>query len=82
MLCDKLFQAASNGRISNLFLPLIFFIGDMFYRWQLDRLGRDLRHLINTVHDLTTRSIGLKVLTGRGESRLGAFDNQLPLKFG
>jgi len=32
----------------------------------LDRLGRDLRHLINTVHDLTGRGIGLKVLTGHG----------------
>jgi DNA invertase Pin-like site-specific DNA recombinase len=29
-------------------------------------LGRDLRHLVNTVHDLTTRGIGLKVLTGQG----------------
>ncbi|WP_435558418.1 recombinase family protein [Burkholderia cenocepacia] len=29
--------------------------------WKLDRLGRDLRHLINTVHDLTGRGIGLKV---------------------
>jgi DNA invertase Pin-like site-specific DNA recombinase len=28
--------------------------------------GRDLRHLINTVHDLTGRGIGLKVLTGHG----------------
>lgn len=34
--------------------------------WKLDRLGRDLRHLINTVHDLTTRGVGLKVLTGHG----------------
>ncbi|HTR06476.1 MAG TPA: recombinase family protein [Paraburkholderia sp.] len=34
--------------------------------WKLDRLGRDLRHLINTVHDLTGRGIGLKVLTGHG----------------
>ena len=34
--------------------------------WKLDRLGRDLRHLINTVHDLTKRGIGLKVLTGHG----------------
>jgi DNA invertase Pin-like site-specific DNA recombinase len=34
--------------------------------WKLDRLGRDLRHLINTVHDLTTQGIGLKVLTGHG----------------
>ena len=39
-------------------------------RWfrasSMDRLGRDLRHLINTVHDLTARSVGLKVLTGHG----------------
>ena len=34
--------------------------------WKLDRLGRDLRHLINTVHDLTGHGIGLKVLTGHG----------------
>ncbi len=40
--------------------------GDTLVVWKLDRLGRDLRHLINTVHDLTTRSIGLKVLTGHG----------------
>ena len=33
---------------------------------ELDRLGRDLRHLVNTVHDLTARSVGLKVLTGHG----------------
>jgi hypothetical protein len=32
----------------------------------LDRLGRDLRHLVNIVHDLTGRGIGLKVLTGQG----------------
>lgn len=34
--------------------------------WKLGRLGRDLRHLVNTVHDLTERGIGLKVLTGEG----------------
>lgn len=34
--------------------------------WKLNRLGRDLRHLINTVHDLTGLGIGLKVLTGHG----------------
>ena len=38
--------------------------GDTLVVWKLDRLGRDLRHLINTVHDLTGRGIGLKVLTG------------------
>lgn len=40
--------------------------GDTLVVWKLDRLGRDLRHLINTVHDLTGRGVGLKVLTGHG----------------
>ena len=40
--------------------------GDSLVVWKLDRLGRDLRHLVNVVHDLTTRGIGLKVLTGQG----------------
>ncbi|MBK6616881.1 MAG: recombinase family protein [Nitrosomonas sp.] len=42
--------------------------GDVLIVWKLDRLGRDLRHLINTVHDLTARGVGLKVLTGHGAS--------------
>jgi DNA invertase Pin-like site-specific DNA recombinase len=40
--------------------------GDTLVVWKLDRLGRDLRHLINTVHDLTARGVSLKVLTGHG----------------
>ena len=40
--------------------------GDTLLVWKLDRLGRDLRHLVNIVHDLTDRGIGLKVLTGEG----------------
>jgi DNA invertase Pin-like site-specific DNA recombinase len=40
--------------------------GDTLLVWKLDRLGRDLRHLINIVHDLTGRGVGLKVLTGHG----------------
>ena len=40
--------------------------GDTLAVWKLDRLGRDLRHLINTVHDLTARGVGLKVLNGHG----------------
>ncbi|MFJ6378036.1 recombinase family protein [Pseudarthrobacter oxydans] len=40
--------------------------GDALVVWKLDRLGRDLRHLVNIVHDLTERGIGLKVLTGQG----------------
>ena len=40
--------------------------GDTLVVWKLDRLGRDLRHLVNIVHNLTERGIGLKVLTGQG----------------
>lgn len=39
---------------------------DTLVVWKLDRLGRDLHHLINTVHELTGRGVGLKVLTGHG----------------
>src|SRR3954449_7027939 len=39
---------------------------DTLVVWKLDRLGRDLRHLVNTVHELTTRGVGFKVLTGHG----------------
>ena len=39
---------------------------DTLVIWKLDRLGRDLRHLVNTVHDLTVKDIGFKVLTGQG----------------
>ena len=40
--------------------------GDTLVVWKLDRLGRDLRHLVNLVHELIGRGVGLKVLTGQG----------------
>jgi DNA invertase Pin-like site-specific DNA recombinase len=40
--------------------------GDVLVVWKLDRLGRDLRHLVNTVQDLSDRGIGFKVLSGQG----------------
>ncbi|HUN44144.1 MAG TPA: recombinase family protein, partial [Acetobacteraceae bacterium] len=40
--------------------------GDTLLVWKLDRLGRDLRHLVNLVHDLTASGVGLKVLAGEG----------------
>jgi DNA invertase Pin-like site-specific DNA recombinase len=42
--------------------------GDTLVVWKLDRLGRNLRHLVNVVHDLTGLGIGLKVLAGEGAS--------------
>jgi DNA invertase Pin-like site-specific DNA recombinase len=40
--------------------------GDTLVVWKLDRLDADLPHLVNLVHDLSVRGIGLKVLTGEG----------------
>jgi DNA invertase Pin-like site-specific DNA recombinase len=40
--------------------------GDTLVVWKLDRLGRNLRDLVNTVHELTQGGVGLKVLTGQG----------------
>jgi len=40
--------------------------GDTLLTWKLDRIGRDLRHLVNLVHDLTMRGVGLRVLAGEG----------------
>jgi DNA invertase Pin-like site-specific DNA recombinase len=37
--------------------------GDALVVWRLDRLGRSLRHLIETITDLHTRGIGFKSLT-------------------
>lgn len=42
--------------------------GDTLVVWKLDRLGRDLRHLVNTVHDLAERGVAFRVLTGHGAS--------------
>ena len=40
--------------------------GNSLVIWKLDRLGRDLRHLVATVDGLRERGIGLRVLSGAG----------------
>jgi DNA invertase Pin-like site-specific DNA recombinase len=42
--------------------------GDTLLVWKLDRLGRDLTHLVNLMQDLSKRGVKLKVLTGQGAS--------------
>jgi DNA invertase Pin-like site-specific DNA recombinase len=37
--------------------------GDTLVVWRLDRLGRNLRHLIATVTDLSAREVGFRSLT-------------------
>ena len=40
--------------------------GNTLVAWKLDRLGRDLKHLVATVNDLRAREVGFKVLAGAG----------------
>lgn len=40
--------------------------GDTLIVWKLDRLGRNLRHLVDVVHDLASQQVGFRVLTGQG----------------
>ena len=39
---------------------------DTLVVWKLDRLGRSLRHLVNTIDNLQKNDIGFKVLAGQG----------------
>ena len=40
--------------------------GDTLVVWKIDRLGRNLKHLINIVDELRQKDIGFKVLAGSG----------------
>ncbi|MDR6790597.1 DNA invertase Pin-like site-specific DNA recombinase [Sphingomonas sp. BE138] len=42
--------------------------GDILIVWKLDRLGRNLTHLVETVNKLNARGVGFKVLTSQGAS--------------
>ena len=69
---DHIYEDHASGRIDER-LGLLAALkalrqGDVLIVWKLDRLGRSLHHLVNTIHDLTARGIGFKVLTGHGAS--------------
>lgn len=41
--------------------------GDTLVVWKLDRLlGRNLKHLVDAVHDLSSKGVDFKVLSGQG----------------
>ena len=40
--------------------------GDTLVVWKLDRLGRDLGHLVSVVSGLADREVGLRILAGQG----------------
>jgi DNA invertase Pin-like site-specific DNA recombinase len=40
--------------------------GNTLVVWKLDRLGRDLKHLVGLIDTLNQRQVGLKVLAGAG----------------
>lgn len=69
---EQLYQDAASGRCDDrpgLAACLkALRSGDTLVIWKLDRLGRDLRHLVNLVDELTKRNIGIKVLAGEGAS--------------
>jgi len=64
--CEKVYQDKASGAKTDRpgLDDLLAFIrdGDTLVVWRLDRLGRTLRHLIETVADLEERGIGFRSL--------------------
>ena len=65
--CEKIFSDVASGSKSDRsgLRECIEFArsGDVIVAWKLDRIGRSLKDLIETVNTLKSRDIGLKVLT-------------------
>jgi DNA invertase Pin-like site-specific DNA recombinase len=58
--CEKLFHKAERPSLAQAMNHLR--AGDTLVVWRLDRLGRSLRHLIDTVNELEAKGIGFKSL--------------------
>jgi DNA invertase Pin-like site-specific DNA recombinase len=67
---DRIYEDMTSGRKDDR--PGLFAClkalqpGNTLVVWKLDRLGRDLKHLVTVVDDLRNRNIGFKVLSGSG----------------
>jgi DNA invertase Pin-like site-specific DNA recombinase len=65
--CNKIFNDTASGTKTerNGLEEALEYVreGDTLVVWRLDRLGRSLKHLIETISQLDTRKIGFKSLT-------------------
>lgn len=65
--CDRIYDDTGSGSIRHrpeLDACLDYLrAGDTLVVWRLDRLGRSLRHLIETIGDLEQREVGFRSLT-------------------
>lgn len=65
--CDKIFTDTASGSSLDRkgLVEALEFVrkGDSLVVWRLDRLGRSLKHLIETITALTNRGIGFKSIT-------------------
>lgn len=64
--CEKFFSDVANGAKADRagLQEALNFVhkGDILVVWKLDRLGRSLRDLIDTIKDLESRGVGLRSL--------------------
>jgi DNA invertase Pin-like site-specific DNA recombinase len=65
--CSKIFTDTASGSSTDRkgLEEALEFVreGDMLVVWRLDRLGRSLKHLIETISKLSSRGIGFKSIT-------------------
>jgi hypothetical protein len=62
--CSKVFEDRASGTRAGLRAALDYVRdGDMLVTWKLDRLGRSLPHLIETVAALEKRGVGFRSIT-------------------
>jgi DNA invertase Pin-like site-specific DNA recombinase len=82
---ERIYQDCSSGKNDNR-QGLIACLkavrkGDTLIVWKLDRLGRNLKHLVDTVHDLSSNGVNFKVLSGQG-AQIDTATSQGKLVFG
>jgi len=65
--CERIYEEHASTRSERPVFAQVLDVlrdGDTLIVWKLDRLGRSLIQLVNTVNDLAAKNIGVRVLTG------------------